>query len=46
LLDQEQVAVVPGEGFGADGYLRLSYAVADAVIDKGVERLKRFCEGL
>ena len=43
LLDTEQVAVVPGEGFGAPGYMRLSYATADAVIEKGLERLARFC---
>ena len=26
LLEEEQVAVVPGEGFGAPGYFRLSFA--------------------
>ncbi|MGC6455664.1 MAG: pyridoxal phosphate-dependent aminotransferase [Coraliomargaritaceae bacterium] len=46
LLDDEQVAVVPGEGFGAPGYMRLSYAVSDEVIEKGLERLERFCAKL
>lgn len=43
LLDAEKVAVVPGEGFGAPGYMRLSYATSDEVIEKGLERLTRFC---
>ena len=46
LLDREKVAVVPGIAFGAEGFIRLSYAVSDEVIEKGVERLARFCEGL
>jgi len=40
------VAVVPGSAFGADGYIRLSYATSDDVIDKGLERLARFCAKL
>jgi aspartate aminotransferase len=43
LLEEENVAVVPGEGFGAPGYMRLSYATSDDVIEKGLERLARFC---
>ena len=46
LLEQEKVAVVPGSAFGADGYMRLSYATSDTVIEKGLERLARFCSGL
>jgi aspartate aminotransferase len=46
LLDQEKVAAVPGSAFGAEGYLRLSYATSDDVIKKGVERLGRFCATL
>ena len=46
LLEQEKVAAVPGSAFGAEGYLRLSYATSDEVIKKGVERLTRFCAGL
>ncbi len=43
LLEIEKVAAVPGSAFGAEGYLRLSYATSDAVIAKGLERLGRFC---
>jgi aspartate aminotransferase len=43
LLETEKVAVVPGEGFGAPGYIRLSYATSDEVIEKGLKRLSRFC---
>ncbi len=46
LLEQEKVAAVPGSAFGAEGYLRLSYATSDAVLQKGVERLARFCATL
>ena len=46
LLEAEKVAVVPGSAFGAQGYMRLSYATSDEVIEKGLERLSRFCSGL
>ena len=46
LLDTEKVAAVPGSAFGAEGYLRLSYATSDEVILKGVTRLARFCAAL
>nr|WP_309380473.1 pyridoxal phosphate-dependent aminotransferase [Cerasicoccus frondis] len=46
LLEDELVAVVPGVAFGADDYVRLSYATSDEVISKGLERLERFCKGL
>lgn len=46
LLDTEKVAAVPGSAFGAEGYLRLSYATSDEIIRKGVERLTRFCASL
>ncbi|MDP9147869.1 MAG: aminotransferase class I/II-fold pyridoxal phosphate-dependent enzyme, partial [Acidobacteriota bacterium] len=42
LLEKVQVAVVPGEAFGAPGYLRLSYATSIARIDEGLRRLGRF----
>lgn len=41
LLDHHQVAVVPGEGFGVDGYIRLSYATSLEQIKKGIERIKK-----
>ena len=46
LLEQEKVAAVPGIAFGADDYIRLSYATSMANIEKGLERIERFCEGL
>jgi aspartate aminotransferase len=46
LLEEELVALVPGNAFGADDYVRLSYATSDAVIEKGLERLGRFCARL
>lgn len=46
ILEEQKVAVVPGEGFGAPGYMRLSYATSDEVIEKGLERLAKFCAQL
>jgi aspartate aminotransferase len=42
LLEKAHVAVVPGEAFGAPGYLRLSYATSLERIDEGLRRLNRF----
>ncbi|OGP84010.1 MAG: aspartate aminotransferase [Deltaproteobacteria bacterium RBG_13_65_10] len=39
LLDTARVAVVPGEGFGADDYIRLSYATSMENIEKGLKRI-------
>ncbi len=41
LLDEADVAVVPGEAFGTDGYFRLSYALGDADLEEGVSRLAK-----
>jgi aspartate aminotransferase len=38
-IEEVQVAVVPGEAFGAPGYLRLSYALGDDALVEGVTRL-------
>ena len=46
LLEQEKVAAVPGIAFGADDYIRISYATSLANIEKGLERLDRFVRGL
>ena len=43
LLDHQKVAVVSGHAFGAEGYVRLSYATSDQVIEKGLDRLVEFC---
>jgi aspartate aminotransferase len=41
LLDQAEVAVVPGEAFGTPGYLRLSYALGDDDLVEGVARIQK-----
>jgi aspartate aminotransferase len=41
ILEQAEVAVVPGEAFGPSGYLRLSYALGDAPLLEGVQRLQK-----
>ncbi len=42
LLEKADVTVIPCESFGADDYVRLSYAISDADIVKGVERIGEF----
>lgn len=46
LLDTEKVAAVPGSAFGAEGYMRISYATSDETLAKGVARLAKFCKAL
>ncbi len=41
ILDEVEVAVVPGEAFGPSGYLRLSYALGDDDLAEGVSRIQR-----
>ena len=41
-----RVAVVPGESFGAEGYVRLSYAMDEQRIDSGLQRIREFMEAL
>ncbi|MBX3310780.1 MAG: pyridoxal phosphate-dependent aminotransferase [Cryobacterium sp.] len=41
ILEQAEVAVVPGEAFGPSGYLRLSYALGDEPLLEGIQRLQR-----
>ena len=40
ILDEVEVAVVPGEAFGPSGYIRLSYALGDDDLVEGVSRLQ------
>lgn len=40
LLEEAHVAAVPGEAFGAPGYLRFSYATADDLIVEGMRRFR------
>ncbi len=42
LLEKAHVALVPGEAFGAPGFLRLSYATSIDRIEEGLRRLERF----
>lgn len=46
LLETEKVAAVPGVAFGADDCIRLSYATSMVSIEKGLERIDRFCRSL
>lgn len=46
LLQEENVAVIPGEAFGLNNYIRLSYATSIDLIDKGLVRIKMFLEKL
>ena len=41
ILDEAEVAVVPGEAFGPSGYLRLSYALGDTDLTEGVSRIQK-----
>jgi aspartate/methionine/tyrosine aminotransferase len=41
ILDQAEVAVVPGEAFGSPGYLRLSYALGDDDLVEGLTRMQQ-----
>ena len=41
LLDESKVAVVSGDAFGADEYIRLSYATSMANIEKGLDRIEK-----
>lgn len=42
LLEQHNVAVVPGSEFGIEGFLRLSYALKDSDMEKAISRLSTF----
>jgi aspartate/methionine/tyrosine aminotransferase len=41
VLDEAEVAMVPGEAFGTPGYVRLSYALGDDDLVEGVTRLQK-----
>jgi aspartate aminotransferase len=44
LLDEEQTVVTEGAAFGAEGYVRMSYATSMAQLEEGVKRIRRFAE--
>jgi aspartate/methionine/tyrosine aminotransferase len=39
LLEEANVAVVPGEAFGAPGYARFSFALSDDDLVEGISRI-------
>ena len=41
VLEEAKVAIVPGEAFGAPGYARLAYALADEALEEGIGRLAK-----
>ncbi|MDI2098853.1 pyridoxal phosphate-dependent aminotransferase [Ruicaihuangia caeni] len=45
ILEQAEVAVVPGEAFGPSGYIRLSYALGDEPLLEGIQRLQQLFAG-
>ena len=45
MLERALVALVPSEGFGIDGYVRLSYATSMEVIKTGLDRIEKYLNG-
>ncbi len=43
ILEQVEVALVPGEAFGAPGYMRMSFALSDQDLVEGVARIAKLC---
>jgi aspartate aminotransferase len=41
VLEEVEVAVVPGEAFGPSGFFRLSYALSDEQLLEGIQRLQK-----
>jgi aspartate aminotransferase len=46
LLDEQRIAVVPGEGFGSPGYVRISFARSMDELRAGAARIRGFLQGL
>jgi len=46
LLREAHVATVPGEGFGTNDHIRVSYATSNAELDRGLERMRKFLAAL
>lgn len=42
IIEEVNVAIIPGEGFGAPGYMRLSFATSDERIKEGVQRIAKW----
>jgi len=46
LLKQGHVAAVPGEAFGTDKHIRISYATSMKELERGLDRIQKFVESL
>ncbi len=46
LLEQSHVAVVPGEAFGTNDHVRISYATSRTELERGLDRIHKFIDGL
>jgi aspartate aminotransferase len=46
LLREAHVATVPGDGFGTNDNIRISYATSKAELDRGLERMRKFLAAL
>jgi len=46
LIEDYYVAIIPCDDFGFSDHFRLSYAISVSEIDKGMDRIKEFCESL
>jgi aspartate aminotransferase len=45
LLSDAHVALVPGEAFGTNDHVRISYATSLEILGKGLDRIEKFCRG-
>lgn len=45
LLEEAEIALVPGVAFGDDRYVRMSYATSDELLEEGIQRLFKAVEG-
>jgi aspartate aminotransferase len=46
LLHEAHIATVPGEGFGTNDHIRISYATSQKELDRGLDRLRKFVGSL
>jgi aspartate aminotransferase len=46
LLDKKYLSVIPGEGFGANDYIRISFAASLEQLEKGMDRLEDWLKGI
>ncbi|WGS64594.1 aspartate aminotransferase [Marinitoga aeolica] len=46
LLKTKKLAVIPGSGFGAKGFIRISYANSIEILEKGLDRLFEYINGI